>query len=174
MIEDVVELEALHNKKQRPIIKNQESTALNDEEIESENEGSSIIKTFAGEKGHQVQFLNHLGIEESGAAAVRDSSPKLTIVRRLRAIIFQWIPSRCSSSSSIEEDMNKKTCSSSFSNRRVQLEQTACEKLILYFNLAIILMGAIVLYVYFSINPFTSQEIAALRSNLNVTIVEVQ
>ena len=50
------------------------------------------------------------------------------------------------------------------------LEQTTCEKIVLYINLAIILTGAIVLYAYFSINPFTSEEIANLRSNLNISI----
>ena len=50
------------------------------------------------------------------------------------------------------------------------LEQPFWEKTILYINLVIILLGAIGLYVYFSINPFTSEEIVNLRSNLNISI----
>ena len=51
------------------------------------------------------------------------------------------------------------------------LDQTIAEKAVLYLNLGIICTGAIVLYVYFSINPFTSEEIANLRSDLNISII---
>ena len=51
------------------------------------------------------------------------------------------------------------------------LEQTPFEKAVLYINLVIILIGAVVLYAYFSINPFTSEEIFDIRSNLNYSIV---
>ena len=50
------------------------------------------------------------------------------------------------------------------------LEQTPFEKAVLYINLVIILIGAVFLYAYFSINPFTSEEIFHIRSNLNYSI----
>jgi len=52
------------------------------------------------------------------------------------------------------------------------LEQTTTEKGVLYTNLVLILIGAIVLYVYFSINPFTQEEIEHLRRNANFTIIK--
>ena len=51
------------------------------------------------------------------------------------------------------------------------LEQTTLEKLVLYTNLGIILAGAVALYAYFSINPFTSEDIFRIRSNLTITTV---
>ena len=52
------------------------------------------------------------------------------------------------------------------------LEQTSFEKAVLYINLVIILIGAVFLYAYFSINPFTSEEIFDIQSNLNYSIVD--
>lgn len=77
------------------------------------------------------------------------NSSKLTILRRLRALLLSWLMG--------QEQTNP-------------LEQTTCEKWILNVNLILILSGAIFLYVYFSINPFSTQEIAELQANLNMTI----
>ena len=50
------------------------------------------------------------------------------------------------------------------------LEQSTPEKIILYLNLVIIVCGAVALYVYFSINPFSPEEIAKLRANLTTGV----
>ena len=46
------------------------------------------------------------------------------------------------------------------------LEQSKSQKIILYINLAIILAVAVGMYVYFCINPFTKEEIDALREKV--------
>ena len=52
------------------------------------------------------------------------------------------------------------------------LEQSTYKKSFLYSNLILILIGAIFLYVYFSINPFTEEKIDALRQQANITIFQ--
>ena len=53
------------------------------------------------------------------------------------------------------------------------LEQSRAQRAILLVNLAVILTGALLLYVYFCINPFTVAEIDELRERAleNTTIV---
>jgi len=54
------------------------------------------------------------------------------------------------------------------------LSQSTTQKVILYTNLVIIVSLALFLYIYFSINPFTSQEIYNLRQiSLNKTTTEI-
>ena len=71
---------------------------------------------------------------------------------------------------------NRYSFNSLFQNNHLDniahLEQTTTEKGVLYTNLVLILIGAIVLYVYFSINPFTQEEIDHLRRNANFTIIQ--
>ena len=43
------------------------------------------------------------------------------------------------------------------------LRRTKAQKIILYINLAIILTLAVFLYAYFTVNPFTNEEIDLLR-----------
>lgn len=50
------------------------------------------------------------------------------------------------------------------------LEQSTCQKSFLYSNLILILIGAVFLYSYFSINPFTDEQIDALRQQVNISI----
>ena len=93
------------------------------------------------------------------------------IVRRLRKIINQWLLCK-------KRGERRNTRSGSNNQQRHEtikakadpLEQTTMEKCALYINLFLILTGAVALYVYFSINPFTSEEIAELRSSLNVSV----
>ena len=55
------------------------------------------------------------------------------------------------------------------------LEQSRAQRTILLANLAVILAGALLLYVCFSINPFTADEIDELRERAleNATVVVV-
>ena len=99
---------------------------------------------------------------------MNESSPKLTILKRFRLMVLQIFGLKKSGTG-----IDTKSWQIQQQNdleRISHLEQTTCEKIVLYINLAIILTGAIVLYAYFSINPFTSEEIANLRSNLNISI----
>ena len=52
------------------------------------------------------------------------------------------------------------------------LEQGTCQKSFLYSNLILILIGAVFLYVFFSINPFTEEQIDKLRQQANITIFQ--
>ena len=56
------------------------------------------------------------------------------------------------------------------------LEQSRAQRAILLVNLGIILTGALLLYVYFCINPFTAAEIDQLRERAlqNTTIVSAR
>lgn len=51
-------------------------------------------------------------------------------------------------------------------NEVAALEQKTWEKFLLYSNLVVILAGGTALYIYFSISPFTSEEIAEIRSKI--------
>ena len=56
------------------------------------------------------------------------------------------------------------------------LEQSRAQRAILLVNLGIILTGALLIYVYFCINPFTAAEIDQLRERAlqNTTIVSAR
>ena len=49
------------------------------------------------------------------------------------------------------------------------LEQSTWQKSFLYSNLILILIGAVFLYSYFSINPFTEEQIDTLGKQANIT-----
>jgi hypothetical protein len=92
----------------------------------------------------------------------------LTIMSRLQAIVtrlFIAAPQDQASELVVRQEVELAKHLDDIAN----LKQETWKKVILYINLAIILAGAFALYVFFSINPFTLEEIEALRAAANLT-----
>jgi uncharacterized membrane protein len=152
--EDNIELEALHSTTQTtttgPIIKNQ---------INDLNKPDNGDPTPDIEDGASIN-----------STSTMESSPKLTIFKRIRMILLGMLGLKKNSNNSCIDKNSWEVQQQIDLERISHLEQTFWEKIVLYINLVIILLGAIGLYVYFSINPFTSEDIVNLRSNLNISI----
>ena len=96
------------------------------------------------------------------------NSPRFTILARIHKIISNF----CNGPNNPEKEIQQRKLQAEMTSHLdeiAHLEQNTYEKTFLYSNLVLILAGAIILYVYFSINPFTQEEIEELRQRANFT-----
>ena len=92
----------------------------------------------------------------------------MTLVHRLRLFLLNFI-GRGGSQKNANEERNEILRQQEMTkhlNEVANLEQKTWEKLVLYSNLVLILAGGTFLYVYFSISPFTPQELTEIRSKI--------
>ncbi len=139
-----VELEALHedDDKAKPIIK-----------------GQKIDLTQNGDKAPDTPE------PEPDQPTTNPSSPHMNSFRRCLRRFLQFI-----GRGSTEEDERRRAQLQAEMTKHLDeianLEQTTWEKSFLYVNLVIILAGALAFYIYFTINPFTIDEIQTLQNEV--------
>ena len=136
--DDEVELEALNQEddKDKPIIKGQKTEAAGAEDKKAEQPPAS-----------------------------ERPSPHFPILGR----IVHWILSFIGRDATEEEEKKRQQQQIEMAKHLdeiANLEQTKWQKAILYTNLFIILSGALGFYVYFSINPFTMEQIHNIQQEV--------
>ena len=90
------------------------------------------------------------------------TSPQMTIVDRLRGFVMRLLGYNQNEALEEKQQRQNQQEVNRHLNEVAALEQKTWEKFLLYSNLVVILAGGIALYVYFSISPFTSEEIAEI------------
>lgn len=89
------------------------------------------------------------------------TSPRFNVINCLRSLIV--------GASSIKDEIIAKEQQKQLEKHLdeiAHLEQSTWEKAILNANLVLILIGAVALYSYFSINPFSPEDLSRIRANL--------
>ena len=95
------------------------------------------------------------------------TSPRLTILDRLRGFVLRFLGFNQNPDLEEKQQRQNQQEVNRHLNEVAALEQKTWEKFLLYSNLVVILAGGIFLYVYFSISPFGSEEIAEIRSGIS-------